>query len=203
MHSINGLSPSARIGTGHAYVLAGDIIPGMKVQLDDGALVTVLSAYTYWTDAQRVKISTKYGEISICSEAHLACTHPMCELYFGCSEVAYPVKAMVGYDPAFSWQPRTELSECVGLELDQIGWIQINGLSVFIPPFPSRAETASKSLTPSEKNTQWTSSLHDKFILSPEETIVLSTLDCSLVDATPPTHGANGAPSEFQLGHSQ
>jgi hypothetical protein len=199
---VSGLSTSALICVGHAQVSACDIVAGMKIQLADDALATVLSVHSYRTDTQQVKVSTKYGEMLLCSDAYLSCAHPMCELYFGCSEVVYPVKAIVGYDPAFSWQPRTELFECISLELDQTGWIQINGLSIYIPPVQLGTDAVSRSTTSNGGTFRHIPSLHNKLVLSPEETIVLSTFNCAL-DNIVPTFSANDASSECQLGHSQ
>jgi hypothetical protein len=196
---VNGLPSSALIYAEHALVSAGDIVAGMKIRLDDGALATVLSAHSYRTDAQLVNVLTGYGEMSLCADAYFAYAHPMCELYFGSSEVAYPIKAMVGYAPTFSWHPRTELFECISLELDQIGWVRINGLSAYIPSVSLCTNVARQNTTPNEETFRRTPSLHNKLILTPEETIVLSTFNCALTGIVP-TFGTNDAFSEYQWG---
>ncbi|MDO6458669.1 hypothetical protein Q4560_17670 [Celeribacter halophilus] len=185
---LTGLRPFSIINTGGRHMAASDIRTGMKIQLNDGRQSTVLSVRAYLTDVPRVNASTELGETSLCSEAYLSCSHALCELYFGSSEVAFPVKSIVGHDPAFSWQASTGFSECVALELDAFGWLQIDDLNVFLPPLPSDDAHGlwDRNRTPDVHDDLLYIPPQDRLLLSSEETLVLSSFNCTFADCTPP-----------------
>lgn len=193
--SLRGIAASTYIQTDCGLLEASDIVAGMKVQLADGTFSRVISANTYLNDTRRVKIDTGIGEMSVCPDAYLTCSHAMCELYFGLSEVIYPVKSIVGYDRAFSWQPPTTLCECVRLDLEQVGWVQINGLNVCSAP----------SLSDSEQGAWfWGDGLNElsssgRLLLTPEETRLLGSFRCAASVVVPMPRVASAHPLRLSV----
>lgn len=185
---LTGLRLSSIVNTGRHHVTVSEIAAGMQIQLGDDRRATVLSVHTYLTEAERVRVRTDWGETSLCSEAYLACDHALCELYFGHPEVAFYVKFIAGHDAAFSRQPSTRLSECVALKLDTFGVLQIDGLNVYIPPGSSFGKhgLGERNYKSDFDNHSPLMSPQERLLLSPEETLVLGSMNCALADFVPP-----------------
>ncbi|WP_417247870.1 hypothetical protein [Celeribacter sp.] len=190
-HFVRGIEASTRINTDRAPVAASEIAAGMRVRLEDGSLSTVLSTHIYMSAARRVNVATDNCSMSLYSEAYIACSHALCELYFGSPDVAFPVKSIVGHDPAFTWSAPSQPTKCVALELEAIGWIQMNGLSVFIPVETADLDRGSSGRTPTRHCGIDVPSTDEKLLLSHEETPVVGSFNCVLADVATLPHASN------------
>lgn len=192
-HDLVAIPAFSILSTYQNLVAAEDIVAGMEIELEDGTFSKVVSVLPCSTVAPCVKVSVCNADRIIFSDVYLKCRHPLCELYFGSPEVAYPVNAIVGHDPAFSWQCATEPTQFLALQLERQGWVKLDGREIFIPPFQPELDRGHnvKAIGTMSGTATCPPLPAARLCLSREETIVLGQLNCALAEVLSSTKVAS------------